>query len=193
MSNDGNVEAIEQSVQTDTPDEAASAADAPPASTEEQRVPLDRFRSVTAENKELRSQLDELAKWKEEQEQAQLTELERERQAREKAEAAAAEAADRAQSLERGTWLRSAATAAGFADPDDAVALIGTAAAEDADTAARLVKELADKKPHLLNQAQSGPAPLGAPLGGVAPSVDPDDPKAGLGADLLTYLRGGKG
>ena len=178
-------EAAEQAV---TPE----AVEQDEAQEVEQRVPLDRFRQVTSENKDLKAQLDELAKWKEEQEQAQLSELERERQAREKAEAAASEAAELAQNLERGSWLRSAALAAGFADPDDAVALVGTADVENAEAAAAKVKELADKKPHLLRTGEAGPAPIGAPLGGSAPTVDPDDPKAGLGADILGYLKGGR-
>lgn len=166
--------------------------------TDEQRVPLDRFRTVTAENKELRSQLDELAKWKEEQEQAQLSELDRERQAREKAEQQLAETAARATSLERSVWIRSAASAAGFADPEDAVALIGTDVVEDSDTAAELVKALAERKPHLLAGADSGPAPIGTPISQTPTQVpvDPDgkpDLKAGLGSELLAYVRGQRG
>lgn len=187
MSSDGEVESVEQSVQPDEQGDAPSVQDA----AAEQRVPLDRFRQVTSENKELREQLDTLSKWKEEQEQAQLSELERERQAREKAEAAATEAATKAEQLERGTWLKDAASAAGFADAEDAIALIGTADVDSAEAAAERVKELADRKPHLLRQAESGPSPIGTPLGGT-PSVDPDDPKAGLGADILGYLKSGR-
>lgn len=173
-----------------------TTAEQPPvdASAEDQRVPLDRFRSVTSENKELRSQLDELGRWKEEQEAAQLSEIDRERQGREKAEEQAAAANQRAESLERGGWIRSAAARAGFADSDDAVALIGTADVEDADTAEKLVAALAEKKPHLLNTAQAAPASLGTPLAASAGAVPLDadgnpDPKAGLGADLLRYVR----
>lgn len=174
----------------DTPEPTEPAATEPEATEADQRVPLDRFRTVTSENKELRAQLDQLAAWKEEQEAAQLTELERERSAREKAEANAAEADQRATTLERSAWIRNAAQAAGFADPDDAVALIGTAAAEDADIVTKLVAELADKKPHLLNAAQAGPATIGAPLAAATTApVDPADPRSGLGTDILGYLR----
>lgn len=155
----------------------------------EQRVPLDRFRAVTGENKELREQVGALEKWKEEQEQAQLTELERERSAREKAEAAALEAGERAQNLERGTWVRNAATAAGFTDPDDAVALLGTGGIDDLAIAQSKVAELAEKKPHLL-AGPGQPAPIGAPLNtATQPAVNTDDPRAGLGSDILGYLR----
>jgi hypothetical protein len=197
VSSDGVRESVERSVTADDTSAEASTADAEAtgssseASAEEQRVPLDRFRSVTSENKELRAKLDELNSWKEEQEAAQLTELERERQAREKAEAEALTAAQRVEQLERGGWLRSAAVAAGFADPDDAVALIGTSDVEDADAAAERVRELADRKPHLLNAAESGPARIGAPLAQQnAPVVNSDDPRAGLGAELLGYIKG---
>jgi hypothetical protein len=167
----------------------AEATETPEAGEESQRVPLDRFRSVTSENKELRGELEDLKKWKEEQEAAQLSEIDRERAAREKAEALAQEATEKAVNLERGGWLKSAALAAGFADPEDAVALIGTGEIEDTDAAAQAVKDLADKKPHLLQESSKGPAPLGSPTAGSAPSVNPDDPKAALGADLLGYLR----
>ena len=182
---------------TDTPDESAAVEATENATPEQaddsQRIPLDRFRQVTSENKELRGQLDELSKWKEEQEQAALTELERERSAREKAEATAAENADKVIALERGAWIRNAAQTAGFADPDDAVAMIGLATADSEEAAAEQVKALAEKKPHLVAQGQAGPAPLSAPLAsGNAVPVDGDgkpDPKAGLGLDLLSHVR----
>jgi hypothetical protein len=184
---DNGQEAVEQPVSAEVAQPQEEAA----GTEQEQRVPLDRFRQVTTENRELREQLDELAKWKEEQEQAQLSELERERQAREKAEATAAEAATKAERLERSTWLKDAAASAGFADPEDAVALIGTAELDTAEAAQELVTKLAEQKPHLLAPAdQAGPAPIGSPLGGSPATVDPDDPKAGLGADILGYLRG---
>lgn len=185
----------EQEQVTNEPVAETPADDTPET---EQRVPLDRFRTVTAENRELRTQLDELAKWKEEQEQAQLTELERERQAREKAEAQLAETAARATSLERSVWIRNAALASGFADPEDAVALIGTDVVENEETAGELVKALADKKPHLLSSAESGPATIGAPISQSPAQVPVDadgnpDVKAGLGHELLAYVRGQRG
>jgi len=181
-----------------TPDDPAAEQTATETTaTEDQRVPLDRFKTVTSENKELRAQLDELGRWKEEQEAKQLSDLEREQQAREKAEGQATAALAQVQSLERGAWIRSAAGLAGFADADDAVALIGTADVEDADTAAKLVAALADKKPHLLKAAATGPAAIGSPLAAATGPVPLDaagnpDPKAGLGADLLKYVRGGR-
>lgn len=180
------------SIEEAAPDNVEPAADLAAEALEaadEQRVPLDRFRSVTSENKELRGQLDELSKWKEEQEQAALSELERERSAREKAEQQATEALDRANTLERSTWIRSAAAAAGFTDPEDAVGLIGTSSIEDADLAAKQVAALAEKKPHLIAQGPSAPSAIGAPLKASAPSINADDPRAGLGSDILSYIR----
>ena len=181
---------------TPAPDPLAPPVEAAPdaadsAASEDQRVPLDRFRSVTSENKELRAQLDELATWKAEQETAAMTELERERTAREKAEADAATASARVESLERGAWIRNAATAAGFTDPEDAVALLGTGTVEDAEAAAKHVADLADKKPHLIAGANAQPTPISAPLsGGGTPTADNADPKTGLAVDLLNHIRG---
>lgn len=181
---------VKDQQEPEAPPVESPGADATEQSEGDQRVPLDRFRSVTSENKELRTELEDLKKWKEEQEQAQLSEIERERAAREKAEATAQEATEKALNLERGGWLRSAALAAGFADPDDAIALIGTKEIENSDGAAAAVKDLAEKKPHLLREGRDGPAPLGSPTAGNAPSsANMDDPKAALGADLLGYLR----
>jgi hypothetical protein len=185
--------------ETDPPADAAAPADAPPATGdgtggEEGRVPLDRFQKVTSENKELRAQLDALAAEKAEREAAEMSELEKERKAREAAEAAAAAAAERATTLERNSWITSAASAAGFADPADAVALLSGEEVGDAASAAALVKGLGEKKPHLLAASGKGPKPLGTPLGGNAATGKggkDEDPKVGLGNDILTMLRGG--
>jgi hypothetical protein len=169
---------------------------APQVATDEQRVPLDRFRSVTAENATLKSELDELKAWKDEQEQASLSEIERERQAREKAEAEATAASAMVAQLERGAWVRTAAMAAGFADPEDAVALANINTLENAEAAAEAVKNLADAKPHLL-AAQSGPQPMGGttPATTREVAVGPDgqpDYKSALARDLLSHIRRGQ-
>jgi len=175
-----------------TPDVTTPTTDDPT----EQRVPLDRFRSVTQENQTLRSQLDELSKWKQEQEDAALSEVERERVAREKAEADAASAHALVKQLERGAWVRSAAVAAGFADPEDAVALIDLDGVSEYDSAATAVRTLADAKPHLVAQTSSGPRPMAGPLGGTTAALPTDkdgnpDPRSAVGQDLLNYIRRG--
>ena len=171
------------------PEPDAPEPDAAAEEPTEQRVPLERLQKVTSENRTLREELDQLRAAEAERAKAEMTELEQERAARAEAEAAAQAAAAQVQALERGGWLRSAATAAGFADPDDAVALVGTDAVDSADAAAERVKALAEAKPHLLGQQQpAGPRPLG----GVTPPAPPntDDPAKGLGGDLLKLMTG---
>ena len=153
-----------------------------------QRVPLDRFRAVTDENKNLRERLDALEVEKHDREQADLTEVERERQARELAEEQLATAQARAETLERSQWVKDAAMNAGFADPEDAALLVKISELQGAEDAAQAVKDLAERKPHLIRKTDDGPRPMGSPLN--APPVDSNDPKAGLGADLLRHLTG---
>lgn len=154
-----------------------------------QRVPIDRFRAVTDENKTLRTQLEELNAWKESQEQAALSEVERERQAREKAEAALVEATSKAVTLERTSWVRDAALAANFTDPEDASLLLDLSDLADKEAAVAAVAALAERKPHLIGGKQDGPQAFGNPLGS-APSSASDDPRVAMGADLLRRIQG---
>lgn len=153
----------------------------------DQRVPLDRFRSVTAENTKLRDEVEQLAQWKKETETAQLSELDRERVAREESEAKLVDALARAATLERSTWIREAAAKAGFIDPEDAALVITLDDVADADEAAKMVDALAARKPHLLGGSDQ-PKPMAAPMAGNAPDSHPD-PKMALGADILAHIR----
>lgn len=161
---------------------------------EDQRVPLDRFQQVTTQNKEMRERLAKLEEEEQKRQREQMTELQRaeaerdeERQKREAAE-------QKALDLERGGYLRSAAAAAGFADPEDAVALIGLSEIEDQLAAQQAVTELAQKKPHLIASGKPGPTPIGNPLpgNGATPQPGDDDPKRQVGRDLLGMLTGKK-
>ncbi len=167
------------------PDPAAEAG-------EDQRVPLDRFQQVTSQNKEMRDRLAELEQKEQERQREAMSELERaqaerdeERQKREAAESKALE-------LERGGYLRSAAAAAGFADPEDAVALIGLDAATDQLAAQQAVKDLAEKKPHLVAKTGTpGPTPIGSPIPSPSANPDPgDSDKTTVGKDILNLLTG---
>lgn len=168
-------------------------AEDPPAAGSDQRVPLDRFQSVTSENKTLREQLAALEQEKAERERAEMTELERaqaeaaeEKKKREEAESKALE-------LERGGYLRSAAAAAGFADPEDAIALIGLDKITDLLEAQQAVKDLAEKKPHLIQSGTPRPTPIGNPIPTPGSSAGPatgDDEKATVGKDILGLLTG---
>lgn len=168
-------------VDSPTPD---TPADTPAGDA--QRVPLDRFRAVTDENRALRERLDVIEQEQKERAEAELSEIERERLARETAETQLAETRLRADTLERSQWVKDAAAMVGFADPEDAAALVALGDVDGVDTARAMVTDLAERKPHLLRREQSGPTPLGAPLG--APPVDPGDPKAALGAELLRHI-----
>lgn len=176
----------EQPDNVEQPEPVAVDATVEANPSDEQRVPLDRFRAVTDENKTLRSELDELNRWKLEQEQAQLSEIERERQAREQAESELAAARERATRLERSQWVSNAAQAAGFSDPEDASLLLDLSDIEDADSAREAVKSLAERKPHLVGNSE--PRPMGTPIQTSKP-IPSDDPKAALGAELFAALR----
>jgi hypothetical protein len=149
----------------------------------------------------------------EELEGKDASELEKAQQAAKKAEQKAAEAEEKAKRLERGAWVREAASKAGAIDDDVVVALVNLDDAEDAQTAEQLVKELAAQKPKLFGQREDGGgsggggAPgFGTPAGGSPPgggtpggglpgigadgTVDKAEVRKGLGGALLGAIRG---
>lgn len=141
------------------PAAAAPAAPAPAApaapAPDDQRVPYDRFREANERAKAAEQQLGELQKWKEEQEAKGLSELERIRRQQQQAEQRAAEAETRLVQVERSGYIRNAAAAARFMDPEDAVAFLNGKLA-DFDTpqkAQKAVEDLAKSKPHLVSPA----------------------------------------
>lgn len=134
------------------------------------------------------------------------TELERAQRKQAEAEAKAAEAVAKAASLERNAWIRQAATAAGFHDPEDAVAHL-SAKLDELDTDAKAkaaVDALAadESKSHLVGR-RAEPTPMGSlPGDGTttpggepanAPPADASDEekaKYELGRGLLGHLTG---
>lgn len=92
------------------------------------------------------------------------SEVEKAQRRAEKAEKDAAEYESRAKNLERGGWLRSAAQAEGFNDPDDAVAFANLDDVEDQRAAKRVVKDLAASKPHLVKADDPTPPQIGRVL-----------------------------
>jgi hypothetical protein len=145
--------------------EAATVPETPaptPAAPEPEPVPTDRpAENVIAEarskQRKAESEAADLRKRLEALEDKDRTESERATKRAETAEAEAAELRSQTQRLERGGWLRSAATEAGFLDPDDAVAFTDVAEVEDAREAKAHVKKLAERKPHLLKPKDEGP------------------------------------
>ena len=140
-----------------------------------QHVPYDRFKAVNDE-------LVALRKWREEQEAASLSATEKAERKAAQAEAKAAAAEARLVTLERHDLIRTAAIAAGFVDPSDAVALIDASSVVDEKAATAAVADLAKRKAHLL-AGPGQPRALGAPEGGNAGSGRP----AGAGQPATNY------
>lgn len=137
---------------------------APPAPEPERSEPPDenlvgeakrKQAAAEKEAKELRARLEEL-------EDRDKSETERERKAREKAEARVAELEQTLTKTQRSNLVRSAASKAGFDDPEDAVVFLASKDIEDAADAERAVKALAKDKPRLLkNQGDDVPPEIG--------------------------------
>lgn len=149
-------------------EEAAPPAEAEGApkeeTTEEQRVPLERFKQVNKQAKEakerataLEQQIADLKAQMDERDNAGLPELERERKRAEQLEKRLGEAEAKAEQAtqqiligQRKSWVTNAAQAQGFADPSDASAFVNLEEIEDEKDAERAVKRLAGQKKHLL-------------------------------------------
>jgi hypothetical protein len=183
---------------TDAPAPADDQITDAPAASDDARIPLSRFQKVTDENRTLREQIEQLNTWKQEQEQAAMSELDRERIARETAEQQLTAAQMMVQQMERSQLVRTAASAAGLADPDDAVALCDLNAVTTADEALAAVTALVERKPHLVRSGEAGPRQMGTPLAqaGTQPlPTGPDgqtDERAAVGADLLRMIQRGR-
>lgn len=160
--------------------------------TTEQTVPYARFKEVNDRVKAAEQAASDAAAALKKREDAELSE-------KEKAEKDAAEALKRAEAaearateLERSAWVRSAAN--NFNDPDDAVAMLDLSSLDSSDKVDKAVKELGEKKPHLLKGEK--PQAIGAPSSnGKKQEIPTDkdgkpDVKAGLGSELLSNIFG---
>jgi hypothetical protein len=113
----------------------------------------------------------------EELEDRDRTELERAQKKAADLEAQKAQAEAKAARLERNAWIRAAARAAGFHDPEDAVAHL-SGQLEDLDTDAKAKKAVDDlaadeSKSHLVGRRPE-PTPMGAlPADGTTPGAEP--------------------
>jgi seryl-tRNA synthetase len=182
-----------------TPAAPAAPADQPKADPPANTVPYDRFTEVNEKSKRLSAELEELRQWKDEQESKSLSELERERKRAEAAEKTAQEAEQRVTNLERGSWVRAAATEAGFLDPSDAIQFIDLTDTETETQARNAVKRLAESKKHLLRPTDEKPAltrvlssQQDAPKAADTPPSG-EEAKNALGEGILTYLQGQRG
>lgn len=149
----------------------------PPAPTGaplENQLAEERRRREAAERQrdEAQNKLNEAA-------EAERTELERAQKKATDAEAKAATAEAKATRLERSAVIRTAAQAAGFHDPEDAVAHLSDRIGEldDEAKAKDAVEQLAKDKSHLVGK-RPDPTAMGAlPAGGTSPTGEP--PSAG--------------
>lgn len=180
------------------------------ATTEDQRVPYERFQQANTKAKEaaekasaLEKQLNEFKAQLQEREEAGLPELERERKRAEALEKRIADAESRAEAAERSVqttkreqWIAAAAAAQNFANPARAARLIDNLdSIEDPDQAEKAVKRLARSDSYLVKQ-DSAPLPGRVLENGKAPAKGDqaeEDPRAGLGAELMENLFGGRG
>lgn len=178
--------------------------------TEDQRVPYERFQQANTKAKEaaekasaLEKQLNEFKAQLQEREEAGLPELERERKRAEALEKRIADAESRAEAAERSVqttkreqWIAAAAAAQNFANPARAARLIDNLdSIEDPDQAEKAVKRLARSDSYLVKQ-DSAPLPGRVLENGKAPAKGDqaeEDPRAGLGAELMENLFGGRG
>lgn len=177
--------------------------------TEEQRVPYERFQQANTKAKEaaekasaLEKQLNEFKAQLQEREEAGLPELERERKRAEALEKRIADAEKRAEAAERSVqttkreqWIAAAAAAQNFANPARAARLIDNLdSIEDPDQAERAVKRLAKSDSYLIKQ-DSAPLPGRVLENGKAPAKGDqadEDPRVALGAELMEGLFGGR-
>lgn len=175
------------------PTPAAQPEQEPAAGGEEQRVPYDRFKQVNDQLKASTTELEELRKWRDEQEAAKLSEIEKAQRVAEQATQRATEAEQKALRLERTGWVVAAARDAGFADPGDAALAVDLAAVESAEQATQAVQKLATDKPHWIGQAQpQRPSGFGTITQTPTNEKGEPDPKAGLGQELMRNLFGGR-
>lgn len=162
----------------------------------------ERVEEALRARKEAETRAAEFERKLKEREEADMSEKDKAERRAQEAEQRAQEAETRAMRLEREAWLRTAAVGAGFVDPEDAVAHLGSRITDlDSETKAQnAVKKLAEEKKHLVGQAgapATGFGNLGQPPPGAAPGTVPINPETGQpdekfqqGTELLHGLFG---
>lgn len=193
---------------SDTTEETGTPKGEQDGSTDDQRVPYERFQQANAKAKEaaekassLEQQLNDFKAQLQEREEAGLPELERERKRAEALEKRIADAETRAEAAERSVqtskreqWIAAAAAAQNFVNPSRAARLIDNLDnIEDAEQAERAVKRLAKSDGYLV-KAESTPLPGRVLQDGKPATKDGDnaDPKAVFGQELMDGLFGGR-
>ena len=127
----------------------------------DQQVPYSRFDEVNKRAKHAEEELSDLRNKIIEFEDRDKSEVDRERSARERAESQLGELLGKVTSLEKGSWVRSAASELNFHDPEDAVAHLNgqLGSLEDQREAKRLVEKLAKSREHLVSKPEKKARP----------------------------------
>jgi DNA repair exonuclease SbcCD ATPase subunit len=126
---------------------------------EEQRVPYARFEEVNSRAKHAERELEDLRQRIVDFEERDKSEAERAKNRAERAESQLSQLQNTVTSLQKGSWVRSAAAELNFHDPEDAVAHLGEQLArfEDERDAKRAVKSLSQSKKHLIRGEDAKP------------------------------------
>ena len=119
---------------------------------EEQRIPYARFEEVNTRAKHAEKELEDLRQRIVDFEERDKSEAERAQARANRAEPQLAQLQSTVTAMQKGSWVRSAATELEFHDPEDAVAHLQEKLArlEDERDAKRMVKSLAQSKKHLV-------------------------------------------
>lgn len=186
---------------TGTPVPPATTAAAPAAAEvdggKDHQVPFSRFREVTEERSALKDRVAELEAAEQERQRAAMSEQERLQADAQRFQTDAEAAANRALLAERSMDAWKAAHAAGFRQPDDAVAFLRDQLGNlEGDKLTAAITALAEERPYLVGaEAPAKPQGFGtltrdtpAPVK-VGADGQPDE-RAALGADLMKNLFG---
>ena len=121
-------------------------------SAEEQRIPYARFEEVNSRAKHAEKELEDLRQRIVDFEERDKSEAERAQARAQRAEERLQQMQSTVTAMQKGAWVRSAATEMGFHDPEDAVAHLQEKLVklEDERDAKRMVKSLAQSKKHLV-------------------------------------------
>lgn len=181
------------------PSEPQAKPQAEPPKTEqpERSIPYDRIKELADQKEALQARLNELEAAEQERQRAAMSEQERLQADAQKFQTEAEQAANRALLAERSMDAWKAAHAAGFRQPDDAVAFLrDQLGALDGDQLTAAIGKLAEDRPYLIGAEQPAkpqgfgtlvrdtPAPVKTGADG-----QPDE-RAALGADLMRNLFG---
>jgi hypothetical protein len=142
---------------------ATPPAPTPPPADPPQAVPYERFSEVNTQLKEARELAERLQAEATQRQRQGLSELDQikaqladEQAARATLEQERDAARGEVTNLTRGGWVRSAASAAGFHDAEDAIARIDLAEIKTEAAAKREVEALAERAKHLIKPADDG-------------------------------------